>query len=197
MTTRPTATGVDDERTNGRAGVAGEVAPSDGGGAGTRGLDVGEDLSFQRRAWRFQRVGWVVLAVILVVALLGGLGDGPLSDATRATGDGVLQVQYQRIERHRSPASVVVRVRTAAGDDTVRLWMDASFAHAQQFNTIHPEPESVATGGDRLVYEFAVAPGDTDVTVSFESQCEAIGPLRGEVGLVDGPSLSFRQFVMP
>jgi hypothetical protein len=37
---------------------------------------VGESPSFQRREWRVDRVGWVVMALILVAGLVGVWGAG-------------------------------------------------------------------------------------------------------------------------
>jgi hypothetical protein len=37
-------------------------------------LEVNEELEFQRRDWMAQRVGWTVMALVVVVALLGLLG---------------------------------------------------------------------------------------------------------------------------
>jgi hypothetical protein len=42
-------------------------------------LAVGEDLEFQRRWWRFERVVWTIFLLILVADLAGLLGRGPLS----------------------------------------------------------------------------------------------------------------------
>ena len=39
-------------------------------------LEIVEDLSFQRREWRVQRGGWVVMAVLILLALLGLTGRG-------------------------------------------------------------------------------------------------------------------------
>src|SRR3712207_4138009 len=50
-------------------------------------LEVAEDLTFQRREWAAQRVGWVLLALVIAAALAGLLGRGPLS-TTRRESDG-------------------------------------------------------------------------------------------------------------
>ncbi len=40
---------------------------------------VEEDLPFQVRSWRVQRLGWCVFALYVGAALAGFLGDGPLA----------------------------------------------------------------------------------------------------------------------
>lgn len=38
-----------------------------------------EDMSLQRKVWRFQRAGWYVLMAIVILTLLGLFSRGPLS----------------------------------------------------------------------------------------------------------------------
>lgn len=40
---------------------------------------VEEDLRLQRRVWRFERIGWVTLLIIVGLTLAGLFSKGPLS----------------------------------------------------------------------------------------------------------------------
>lgn len=162
-----------------------------------RDLEIEQDLTFQRREWRVQRVAWVVLALLLLLGLVGAFGDGPLSRRTLRSPDGRLVVRVQAMERHRSPSAIVLRVRPEDGKDTVQVWLNREFAEHQHFETIHPEPESVTVGQDRLVYEFSVGGADDVVEIAFDSLPEGIGAKHVQLGLVDGPSVAFGQFVFP
>ncbi len=44
-------------------------------------LEINEDLEFQYRAWKRQKTAWRIMVLVLLSALMGLLGDGPLSDA--------------------------------------------------------------------------------------------------------------------
>ncbi|HEU4684777.1 MAG TPA: hypothetical protein VFS39_09785, partial [Nitrospira sp.] len=66
-------------------------------------LDIHQDLAFQRRSWRLQRVGWGVLAVIALAGLLGLFGQGPFSRTTAADPSLPFSVEYDRFARFRSP----------------------------------------------------------------------------------------------
>ena len=59
-------------------------------------LEISQDLTFQRRSWIVQRVGWVMLALLILAALGGLFGPGPLSRARAGPHDGPLWVEYQR-----------------------------------------------------------------------------------------------------
>jgi len=37
-------------------------------------LAVGEDLNFQRRWWRFERIAWIIFVLIIVLDLAGAFG---------------------------------------------------------------------------------------------------------------------------
>lgn len=50
--------------------------------------------------WRFQQLGWAVMALIVVLALLGVFSTGPLSWSSTTAADGTVEVQYQRFVRN-------------------------------------------------------------------------------------------------
>jgi hypothetical protein len=60
-------------------------------------MEVNADIEFQRRVWRVQRIGWLIIAAVIVAALLGVFGGGPLSRAA-VQGDG-LRLEYERFAR--------------------------------------------------------------------------------------------------
>src|SRR4029453_17543698 len=59
--------------------------------AAKRSLQIRENITFAHRQWVVQRVAWVGIAALLVLALLGAFGKGPLSHAT--AGAGPLQIE--------------------------------------------------------------------------------------------------------
>lgn len=63
---------------------------------------VGEDEHFQRRVWIAQRVGWVALGGFVMLALAGGLGDGPLAAIEDTSSDGALRVRHDAVTRQDS-----------------------------------------------------------------------------------------------
>lgn len=50
--------------------------------------------------WRLQQLGWAVMALIVVLALLGVFSTGPLSWSSTTAADGTVEVQYQRFVRN-------------------------------------------------------------------------------------------------
>lgn len=159
------------------------------------GLEVAEDLAFQEISWTIQRAVFGLMALVILAALAGLLGDGPLS-RTSVAGAG-LRVRYERIERYRAPATL--RVHPAPGatpDGLARLWLDRAWLDGVEVRRIVPEPERAEASGDRLVYAIRVAAGQpAAVTIHYEP--DRFGFREGRVGLGDGGALSLRQWVHP
>jgi hypothetical protein len=63
-------------------------------------LVIEQDLRFQRRTWVAQRVGWGVIACVLVAALLGLLGSGPFASRTLDSTQGGFRLEYELFLRH-------------------------------------------------------------------------------------------------
>lgn len=51
-------------------------------------LEVPQDLGFQRRACTFERIGWVAMTLVLLAAIVGVWGEGPLAQAEAVSRDG-------------------------------------------------------------------------------------------------------------
>ena len=41
------------------------------------GIDIDQDMEYQRREWRIHRIGWGVFALIILATLLGLVRPGP------------------------------------------------------------------------------------------------------------------------
>lgn len=160
-------------------------------------LELDEDEGFLRREWKAERVGWLTMAGILGLALLGVFGSGPLAEAN-AGGDGPLAVRYARFARTQAPT--ILRLRYDAGavgaDGRVRLVLDRGFVEAVQIEHITPQPERAVAEPGRVVYVFAAEPAAAG-EVTFHARFERFGVIRGAAGLADRPPVRFTQWVHP
>jgi hypothetical protein len=159
-------------------------------------LEIGEDLQFQHRQWRVQRIGWVVMAVIALLAIAGLMGPGPLSRATATTADGRLLVRYQRFARYQAPATLQFEFSIGASRNT-RLWLSRKYMEGVQVGAITPAPESVSTARDWLGYVFPLNEPGERLVVKFSVEMEQFGRQELRVRLEDGQSVVVKQFVFP
>lgn len=160
-------------------------------------LDVDEHTAFQARQWRWQRLGWVMFGLLIVAALGGLLGGGPFASTTAGDDGAGLAVSYQRVVRHHGEADLAVQVsREHVEDDQVRVWLDAGFADTLLIEAISPEPVEVRAGTDRMVWVFAIEPGEGNVTIRFHYTPQDMGWQAAALG--SGSSqVSFGQMVLP
>jgi hypothetical protein len=117
----------------------------------SRSYPIEEDIHFQRRVWRFERFGWVLLLGLTVATLLGLFSEGPLSD--RDANQGELSAKYGVFERSGAATRVVLSARGEAGGP-VEFVLGSAFMATHAIEAIQPAPGEAATidgGGLRLM----------------------------------------------
>jgi hypothetical protein len=163
-------------------------------------LQINEDIGFQRRIWRFQTVGRVVMALVLLAALLGLLGPGLLSNhASADSPQAALGVkEYERFLRFMKPTTLRIGLEPGAVTEReARVWFDRQYIEGVQIQHITPQPESVEAGSKGLTYVFNVEDPNQSTAFSFDLQPQKMGLLQGRVGLEGEEPVSFKQFVYP
>jgi hypothetical protein len=159
----------------------------------SRTLELDEDLEFQTKEWRFQRVGVAILFLFVLAAFLGFTGmGGPMSHGEAGERGGPLHVEYQRYVRRNAPASIKLHLRGEPGD--VRFWVSAPYFEHVRVDSIVPTPQLVSIETNRHVYTIRTVSPDTTVTLELEHQ--TIGHRDAEVGIVEGPSVRFTQWAI-
>lgn len=161
-------------------------------------IQVDEDLAFQRRSWQIQRVGWAIMALLILAALLGLFGPGPLSYATAGVQGSSLWVEYNRFVRFTSVQELIVHLGPeAVRGDEAPLWFSTTYIESLDIQGITPQPDAVEIGPDRITYVFLVDNPSEPFSVYFVIQPEKIGLLEAQIGVDEGELVRFRQFVYP
>jgi hypothetical protein len=161
-------------------------------------FDIEQDLSFTEWECTVQRVGWGVMGLAVILALLGVFSSGPLSHANVTSTDARLSLQYEQFVRYLAPTVLRVHLRPEAnGDRHARLWIDRRYLQGVEVQQVTPQPQRVEAAAERFTYVFALAAGGQPTTVTFHVQLNTTGPLPGRLGLGGGPPLAFSQFVYP
>jgi hypothetical protein len=159
-------------------------------------LEIDTDMNFQRRSWTVQRFGWVVFTLIILGALFGLFGPGPVSNTT--IGDARLRVEYERFGRLQDSMALVIYIGPGiAQSGAIRLWVDRQYLHGIEVRHVIPDPQLVESDGDRLIYVFHVVKPDQPTSITFHVDPEKVGLHTGQIGLDGGPILEFSQFIYP
>jgi protein-L-isoaspartate(D-aspartate) O-methyltransferase len=157
------------------------------------GPQIAEDPKFDRIQWRVERVAWVLMGLVILLALLGFLGGGgPLTRATESAGDA--EVRYNRMIRFQGLTRVELSV-PASGQDA-RITFNEPFLADMQVEGVHPEPESVEAGSDQVTYVFQLGEGEESADVTFTLRPERIGVHSADIE-AGSSTLSFWQFALP
>ena len=162
-------------------------------------LQIAQNLEYQRRAWRRQRVEWVLLALLLVAALLGLFGAGLLSTVAAGDRNAPLWLEYDRFGHAQAESNrLLFHVAPAAASRAqVRLWLSRAYMERVRVHRVEPEPVAVEAAADRYTYVFAAPDLRAPTTVTFRFEPDEPGRLHGEAGLDGGPAFEFSQFIYP
>lgn len=162
-------------------------------------LGIADNLTFQRRTWTVQRVGWTIMVFIIIAALFGVFGKGPVSHGHLGDDASPLRADYDRFLRLNSPTQLTVYAGEGAirPDSTVELWIDRAWLSKMEINGITPEPDKARLLADRIVYTFRAQPGSTPARIVFEMDDRELWRIGGVLGLTNGQSYRFSQFAYP
>lgn len=151
-----------------------------------------------RREWWAERIGWMVIAAILVAALLGALGPGPLTFRKGESSDRRLTVEYYVVQRYSAPAELRVAFDPPSDDaEFVEIALSQSLLDEIKLESITPEPLESNLDQERVVHRFRVADLGPTGHVVYRFEHESFGPLRGTITLLPDSEIELWQFICP
>lgn len=161
-------------------------------------LEIEQDLSYQRRTWLAERIGWSAFVLVLLAAALGLFGSGPFSRGTVADPGGALTAEFGRFCRSQSSEELRIRLGdVAATGGESHIWLERTFLDRCQIESISPEPVRMELAGDRVTYVFAHPDAVGDGDVVFHLRYQRASMHMATVGVADGSSVQFRQLIYP
>ena len=165
------------------------------------GIEIDEDLPFQRRLWLIERIGWWGIAAVLAAAAAGLFGHGPMSRTTLEITDptepsGRMLLDYERFGRAFSESQFVL-TRPAGTPDgrSFTLWLSDDYLGEVEVLRITPDPAGQELVSNGVRYRFPAHDGLSHVTFRFKAQRP--GALSGAFRLNDGPPTTFHQWLFP
>lgn len=162
-----------------------------------RHASIPQDMTFEHRSWRVQRVGWVLMLLFVLAGLLGVVGSGPLSNATSGNPDGV-EIQYQRFARSYASQELIVTIAPLLlGGEQVELSITRDYLDHFEVETVIPEPEETRVDGQWITYVFNLARTDEGVHVILRLSARDFGIHSGTVRVGEDDRARFRQVIYP
>lgn len=113
-------------------------------------------MRHHRAAWRVERVGWVIIALLLAATLLGAFGGGPISHA-RSGSTQALAVEYDRLLRSHAPTEYRFQAHpSVATGGVVRLRIDNVLMDLMEVDSIVPAPDAQMGGVGYTEFAFLI-----------------------------------------
>lgn len=160
-------------------------------------LDIHQDLAFQHQSWTVQRIGWAIIGMVVLAALFGIFGHGPLSHAIADDPSLPIWVEYERFGRYQSPLILRVHVKSEAQDGILPLWVSQEYLERVKIHTVTPPPSLTNISPDGITFTFPRQEPRQGGEVVLHLESQDIGLLFGRIGLTASRSVSFRQWIYP
>ncbi|TDV62596.1 hypothetical protein [Pseudomonas sp. LP_7_YM] len=161
----------------------------------SRSYPIQEDMAQQRKAWRFERIGWVGLILLIGLTLAGLFSKGPLSQVEPATADGRLQVKYERFSRNGAQDDLIITSKGAAYE-ILYLVLGSELLEGVSIEGLNPQPEPLRSEGRDLVIPMK-ADRNGLATLYLTVRSNGVGLYRGSMHLIGGENLPVPKFIYP
>lgn len=160
-------------------------------------LQLKDDINHQRHEWAVEYIGWAVMGLVLIAALLGLFGGGPLSSRTAGQPDSDLWIDYERFGRFQAPSQIRVHFRPTSPDATsVRIGISRDFYETMEVE-VQPQPSETVLSHDRATLRFPVMQGTAPAAVTLQVKPKSRGERQATFWLDDSQHLGFSMFVYP
>lgn len=156
---------------------------------------VAEDISLQRKVWKFQRAGWYVLVTVVILTLLGLFSRGPLSTLETVSDQGDLRLEYEHFHRGGGANSMVIQASGQPGKH-VTLLISKPMLDGFSIESIQPQPVSSMGSPQGLSITFPTdKSGQATIFISWRSN--GIRLFKSHISIVGGGYIPVTQFIYP
>jgi hypothetical protein len=167
-------------------------------GTSFRDLERPQNRRHQEREWTAERACWCGMGLIVVTALIGLLGPGPLSSRERVSNDESLRVRFMGVERKEAPSllEIWIQDRGSKSGDTV-LVVSRTLADATTAQMIVPTPSGTAVESDKVLLTFRAGEGKEKGKIVYRYKHDRAGWISYEIGLAGHEPVRVSQLVLP
>ncbi len=151
------------------------------------------EQKFHEHEWAVQRVGWTLVAIVLIAAVAGLFGGGPMARQAMAAGD--TRIEMDRFVRYKSSSEWRFRPGPSSNANPLRISIDSNFLAQYEITTITPRPSRTSSSGNLVMFEFERDRSTADIV--FHVQPIRMWRHEGVLRVRELPPITVRQFVYP
>jgi len=161
----------------------------------SRDYPVREDMAYQVKVWRFERWGWYILVVLVLLALLGLFSRGPLSTREDRGSDGKVRVQYEKFHRNGSSNPMKVSV-IGTPNATIELELAGELLEGFSIESMQPEPlHAVSAAQGMKLWLQADPQGRASLYLTLRG--DGLGLFRSRIASPGATPVNLDQFIFP
>ena len=123
-------------------------------------LEINEELELHEKGWRFQRIGWIFIFLLVALSVLGFFGNGLASKTTKTNTEANLA--YERFFRREARMEMKVDLSHYTNTPVDIAFPNKYIKHFR-IESILPEPTQVKVK-DNLVHYFFDGQGSMHIT---------------------------------
>lgn len=148
-------------------------------------IDIETDRKFQERFWVAVRIGWVAMAVLLLLAILGFTGSGG-SYSSQKLKAGTATLEIPAVSRWAASDTMTVTISNPT--ERTRVFIPEHFGNIFSIEAINPQPELVSADPQGDEFVFQLIPGEGEIEIEFSLRAsqptwrQSLGPFRVDEG---------------
>lgn len=152
-------------------------------------IDLNDELDLHIISWKVQRIGWVLLYMLMGGAALGLFGNGMLSKVE--TEKGKIIVSFDRFFRYE--ASMELEIEGNESHNFTTIAFPQNYLKKFKVENVVPQPIRIFTQYQNVIYQFE---GDATRSVKFYLVPKEIGQVNGTM-IVNRSPFILKHFIYP
>lgn len=156
---------------------------------------IREDMAYQVKVWRFERVGWYVLMLVVVMGLAGVFSRGWLSSREVRSEDGNIRVEYEMFHRNGSTNAMKVTLNSTP-DAAVELQLAGQMLDGFSIETLQPQPLR-SRGSDQGLRLWLQTDRNGRATLYMTLRGDGLGLFRSRIATPGTDGVELDQFIFP
>ncbi|WP_460125978.1 hypothetical protein [Pseudomonas sp. S2_C03] len=161
----------------------------------SRKYPVREDIAYQIKVWRFERFGWYMLVLLMILGLAGLFSRGLLSSRDVLSDDGRVRVEYEMFHRNGSTNAMKISL-SGEPESTLELEVAGELLDGFSIETLQPEPvRSRSSAQGMRLWIQADTKGQASVFMTLRG--DGLGLFRSTIILPGTSGVKLTQFIFP
>ncbi|WP_460135240.1 hypothetical protein [Pseudomonas sp. S1_E04] len=157
---------------------------------------VREDMALQHKVWRFERVGWYALLLLIGLTVAGLFSKGPLSTAETRSADGSLRVEYQRFLRNGASDVLVIHIAGRARE-VLEVQIKGEWLRGFEVEMLQPPPIKASAAGEGVTF-WVLGDNHGQAVLHLALRSDGVGRFDTQVALPQhSASVRLSQFIYP